>query len=89
MADTPRVLRITFQFHVNRKLGRNIAYSKVERAVGMIKNRVLELTPGVFPWAETVRIRTEWLYDWQDDWIEEAMPSNEFNTLPPSDEPEA
>lgn len=79
--NTPRVLRITFQLHVRRDLGRNIAYSKVERAFEQIKQRVLDVVPAAFPWAEKVTVRREWLYDWCDEWDKPiAMEPNEFNS---------
>lgn len=78
--NTPRVLRITFELHVRPDLGRNIAFSKVERAFDAIRRRVMDVVPAVFPWADEVRVRREWLYDWHDRWDKpEKIEPNEFN----------
>lgn len=80
MADTPRVLRISFEFHVRRELSRNIHTSRVNRALDTIADRVLGLAEGLFPWAHNVTVRKEWLYNWTDDRYDVPLPATEDNT---------
>lgn len=80
MADTPRVLRISFEFHVRRDLSRNIHASRVHRALDTIADRVVGLAEGLFPWAHKVTVRKEWLYNWIDQPEIVALPATEDNT---------
>ncbi|WP_327309080.1 hypothetical protein OG730_40980 [Streptomyces sp. NBC_01298] len=63
---TPRALRISFEFHVPRAGRRNIHWSKVEKALDTITERVLGLAGEVFPAADKATVRGEWIYPWAD-----------------------
>ncbi|MFI9366508.1 hypothetical protein ACIG5E_36470 [Kitasatospora sp. NPDC053057] len=80
MADTPRVLRISFEFHVHRKLSKNIHTSRVNKALDTIADRVLGLAEGLFPWAHTVTVHKEWLYNWTDNRYPVTLPATADNT---------
>ncbi|MFI5822874.1 hypothetical protein ACIA8I_27835 [Streptomyces rishiriensis] len=64
---TPRVLRISFEFHVPRTLkGVNIRGADVDKALNTMADRIIGLAEGLFPWSNKVTVRKEWLYNWTD-----------------------
>ncbi|MEO3978016.1 hypothetical protein [Streptomyces sp. CAU 1734] len=77
---TPRVLRISFEFHVPRALKKNIHGARVDKALDTLAERVLGLAEGLFPWADRAVVRKEWLYNWTDDRKEIPLPATEDNT---------
>ncbi|MET9731987.1 hypothetical protein ABZZ79_15440 [Streptomyces sp. NPDC006458] len=83
MADqeSPRVLRLTFEFHVPVGLRTNIQGTRVRKAAEQFTSAVQALAATVFPWASQMRVRHEWSYAWYDgqpDPIE--LPATEKNT---------
>ena len=79
---TPRVMRLTFEFHVPAALRRNIHGSKVNTALDTLAGRVVGLAENLFPWADKVTVRKEWLYNWIDEQEEIQMPATDANTPP-------
>lgn len=77
---TPRVLRISFEFHVPRALRKNIHGSRINTALDTLAGRVVGLAESLFPWADKVSVRKEWLYNWTDEWEEIELPATEENT---------
>ena len=80
MAGTPRSLRISFDFQVPADLTVNIRYVAIEKALDTITERVIGLSEGLFPWAKSVTVRRQWVYNWTDKTEEIELPDNEKNT---------
>ncbi|MFF3516173.1 hypothetical protein [Streptomyces sp. NPDC002573] len=83
MADqeSPRVLRLTFEFHVPVGLRVNIRGERMKAAAAAFTSAVQALASQVFPWASKMRVRTEWSYAWYDDQPEPVqLPPTEKNT---------
>lgn len=79
---SPRVLRVSFEFHVPKGLRRDVRFSRVESAVDQFVAAVQALTPTVFPWADKLIVDCDWSYRWWDPDSEEiALPSTEDNTV--------
>ncbi|MFC9534436.1 hypothetical protein ACFT38_28415 [Streptomyces sp. NPDC056975] len=80
--ESPRVLRLTIEFHVPVGLRKNIRWPRVETALETFTRSVQVLAGEVFPWASEMRVRHEWLYAWHDDQREPvALPATEYNTV--------
>lgn len=77
---TPRVLRVSFEFHVDRELKKNIQWGRIERALEAITQRVIGMAETVFPWAWKVTVRKQWVYNWHDDTEIHILPSTSDNT---------
>lgn len=80
MAGTPRVLRISFEFKVPEDLPVNVRWVTIEKAINTIIDRVTGMQESLFPWAKTLRVREEWLYDWHDETRVIDLPSTDKNT---------
>ncbi|CAM5237066.1 hypothetical protein [Streptomyces griseomycini] len=82
MADTesPRVLRLTFEFHVPVGLPTNIHGSRVTKAAEAFTSAVQALASQVFPWADRIEVRREWCYAWQDKSETVHLPATDKNT---------
>jgi hypothetical protein len=79
--EAPRVLRLSFEFHVPQGLKANIRSEKVENAMARITGTVQGLAEVVFPWADRVTVRSEWLYAWVDNAEEIPLPATTMNTV--------
>jgi hypothetical protein len=78
---TPRSLRISFEFSVPRALkGVNIHGNAVQKALDTMAERVIGLSEGLFPWADKVVVRKQWVYDWTDYSEEIPLPPTDKNT---------
>ncbi|MFB8120544.1 hypothetical protein ACFQ6U_13895 [Streptomyces sp. NPDC056465] len=82
----PRVLRLTFEFHVPRGLRSNIRNERRHEAVKALSAAVVALASRVFPWADRVTIQHEWSYAWWDKTEEIKLPATEKNTPEPKAE---
>jgi hypothetical protein len=80
VAGTPRSLRISFDFQVPADLTVNIRYVAIEKALDTITERVIGLSEGLFPWAGTVKVRRQWIYNWTDRTDEIELPATDKNT---------
>lgn len=83
MADqeSPRVLRLTFEFHVPVGLRVNIRGERMRMAAKAFTSAVQALASQVFPWADTMKVRTEWSYAWYDEQPEPIeLPATDKNT---------
>jgi len=80
VAGTPRALRISFEFKVPRELTVNIRWVAIEKALDTFTERVAGLSEGLFPWAKTVKVRRQWVYDWYDDTREIPLSPTDKNT---------
>ncbi|MEU3199621.1 hypothetical protein [Streptomyces sp. NPDC006996] len=78
--DSPRVLRLTFEFHVPRGLRVNIRNDRRFIAVEALIAAVQSLAGQVFPWASKMTVRHEWSYAWWDETVERELPTTEKNT---------
>ena len=86
--ESPRMLRVTYEIYVPTGLRRNIQFRRVEQAVDRITGAVQGAITTSFPWANRIRVRSEWTYAWAD-WPDEiTLPSTSENTvaLPKSEE---
>ncbi|OVZ99579.1 hypothetical protein B9W64_37945 [Streptomyces sp. CS159] len=78
--DAPRVLRLTFEFHVPRGLGVNIRNQRRFSAVEALVAAVQSVAGQVFPWANRMTWRHEWSYAWWDKTEERELPTTDMNT---------
>ncbi|WP_067467961.1 hypothetical protein [Nocardia amamiensis] len=83
MASTPRVLKLSFEFHVAADSISNIQGRHLERAVDRIETAVRTMGADAFPWADRLVVNREWNYAW---WAntdlahdEYELPANEYN----------
>lgn len=76
--ESPRVLRLTYEIHIPKGLRKNVQFKRVQQAVDRITGTVQGAVGSSFPWADRIKVRSEWSYVWAD-WSEEI-------DLPPSDE---
>ncbi|MGX1268039.1 hypothetical protein [Streptomyces phaeoluteigriseus] len=79
-AESPRVLRLTFEFHVPIGLRVNIHGSRVQKAGEAFASAMQALAAQVFPWADRMTVRREWLYSWQDHQQPVQLPATDKNT---------
>jgi hypothetical protein len=77
----PRVLRVSFEFRVPPGLRANIQLPRVESAVTAFTAAVRGLAATVFPWADRVRVRHSWSYEWSSDTEEVMLPATDRNTV--------
>ncbi|MET8717380.1 hypothetical protein ABZV52_29890 [Streptomyces sp. NPDC004735] len=78
--DAPRVLRLTFEFHVPRGLRANIQNKPRLEAVQALIGAVQSLAGQVFPWADRMTVRHQWDYAWHDETLERTLPMTSKNT---------
>ncbi|RZU28297.1 hypothetical protein EV284_6463 [Streptomyces sp. BK022] len=81
--DVPRVLRLTFEFHIPRGLRTNIRNDRRESAVASLISSVEALAHRLFPWADRMTVRQEWSYAWVDRTETITLPENDLNTRKP------
>lgn len=81
MAATPRVLRIEFELRVPPGLRANIHTPRVETAVSALTASVQHLAGSVFPWADRIRVRHSWSYEWWSDAQTLELPGTDRNTV--------
>lgn len=81
--ESPRVLRITFEFRVPVGLRKNVRFERVKAAAEAVTSSVQVLASQVFPWASEMRVRHEWSYAWYDHQPKPIqLPATADNTLP-------
>lgn len=80
--QTPRVLKLSFEFHVPEGLAANIRFARIEAAAENITSAVTALAPTVFPWANLISVRKEWSYQWWDKPEQITLPATAKNTAP-------
>lgn len=73
----PRVLSLTFEFHIPEGLRADVRSARIEKAVARISGAVQAMAADVFPWADRLVITNSWSYRW---WSE-----SETVTLQPTD----
>ena len=79
--ESPRMLRLTYEIYVPKGLRRNVVFKRVEHAADRITGAVQSAVLTSFPWADRIRVRTEWVYQWAD-WSDEIpLPSTDENTV--------
>jgi hypothetical protein len=79
--ESPRVLRITFEFRVPIGLRVNIRGERMRSAAEAFTSAVQALASQVFPWANEMRVRHEWMYAWYDHQPEPIeLPATDKNT---------
>lgn len=79
--DTPRVLRVSFEFRVPPGLRANVQLPRVESAVTAFTAAVRGLAGTVFPWADRVRVQHSWAYEWSSATDEVVLPPTDRNTV--------
>ncbi len=60
--------------------GVNIHTKAVHKALDTMAERMIGLSEGLFPWANKVVVRKQWVYDWTDFSEEIGLPPTETNT---------
>ncbi|MFE6919705.1 hypothetical protein ACFVAV_01535 [Nocardia sp. NPDC057663] len=84
MASTPRVLKLSFEFHVAEDSISNIQTRHLERAVDRIETAVRTLGADSFPWADRLVVNREWNYAWwantERAYAEYDLPTNGYNS---------
>lgn len=79
--ESPRLLRLTFEISVPQGLRRNVQFKRVENAASRITGAVQAAVSASFPWADSIRVRTEWSYAWAD-WSDTIqLPATDDNTV--------
>jgi hypothetical protein len=76
--ESPRMLRLTFEIYVPKGLRKNVQFKRVKQAADRITGAVQGAVATSFPWADRIKVRSEWSYAWAD-WPDELE-------LPPTDE---
>src|SRR5262245_58977158 len=64
--ESPRMLRLTYEIYVPQGLRRNLQFKRVEQAADRITGAVQGAVTTSFPWADRLKVRTEWSYAWAD-----------------------
>lgn len=87
--ESPRVLRLTFEFHVPVGLRTNIHGDRMRAAATAFTIAVRTLADQVFPWADKMKVRHEWSYAWYDSDLDPEkrepieLPKTDKNTAKP------
>ncbi|MFF5265302.1 hypothetical protein ACFY4C_41010 [Actinomadura viridis] len=79
--EVPRVLRLTYEIRVPQGLRANVRSAQIDKAVDRITGSVQGAVETVFPWADEMSVRSEWLYAWRDDTERVALVKTEQNTV--------
>ena len=79
--ESPRMLRVTYEIYVPMGLRKNIQFRRVQQAADRITGAVQGAVTGSFPWADRIKVRTEWSYQWYDSPDEIPLPSTSENTV--------
>jgi hypothetical protein len=81
--DTPRVLKVSFEFRIPPGLRANVHASRVESAVASFSAVIHGMAGTVFPWADKVRVQHSWSYEWWSAAEEITLPATDKNTVEP------
>ena len=81
-APSPRVLRLTFDLQVPAGLRRNIHWPRIEAAVTTFTGVVQGVATSAFPWATSMRVRKEWIYQFHDSSDQVDLAATELNSGP-------
>lgn len=87
----PRVLTITFEFHIKEGLRADVRTARIEKAVARITGAVQAMASEVFPWSDRLAITNNWSYRWWEESETVNLPATDHNTVstPASPEEEA
>jgi hypothetical protein len=87
---SPRVLTMTFEFHVPQGLRANIQGKRLDAAIAKLSGAMQAMAPTVFPWADRLIVTYNWSYRWWEDREEITLPAIAENSvgepLTPSEE---
>lgn len=83
--ESPRVLRLTFDFHVPSGLRRNVHWSKVDAAISNFTTVAQGAAARVFPWATKLHVTSEWIYLWHRGEEDVDLAATEENSGPYKD----
>ncbi|WP_152645607.1 hypothetical protein [Streptacidiphilus albus] len=78
---TPRSLRLSLEFTVPRGLKANIRGTDIQKALDTMADRIIGLAEALLPWADTVKVRKEWVYNWTDYTEEFPLAATDKNTV--------
>lgn len=78
---SPRVLTLSFEFHVPEGLSANIRAARIETAVASMTSAIQALAARVFPWADRIEVRKQWAYVWSSEAETLALPRTDANTV--------
>ena len=82
--ESPRVLRLTYEIHIPKGLRKNVQFKRVQQAVDRITGAVQGAVSVAFPWADRIKVRSEWSYAWAD-WDDEIeLPTTSENRVWPT-----
>lgn len=78
-----RVLKLTFEFHVEEGLNANIRSARIDAATEKMIGAIEGMAPEVFPWAKELVVQREWAYRWleKEPW-KKKFPGTDKNTAP-------
>jgi hypothetical protein len=77
----PRVLSLTFEFHIPEGLRTDVRSSRIEKAVARISGAVQAMAGDVFPWADRLVITNSWSYRWWSESEDVSLQLTEANTV--------
>jgi hypothetical protein len=78
--QSPRVLTLTFEFHVAQGLRADIRATRVRAAADQFTVAIQALAPAVFPWAERLVVTRDWSYRWMHGQQQSPLPATEQNS---------
>lgn len=77
----PRVLMITFEFHIPEGLRADVRTARIEKAVARITGAVQAMAGEVFPWADRLVITNNWSYRWWNESETVKLPATDSNSV--------
>lgn len=78
---TPRVLRLECELRVPEGLRANIQSQRVQAAAQALTVALQSAAASVFPWADQLRVRWSWSYEWWADDDTIALAVTDKNTV--------
>lgn len=81
LVAAPRVLTITFEFHIPEGLRADVRATRLEKAVARITGAVQAMAGEVFPWADRLVISNSWSYRWWNESETINLPATAHNTV--------
>lgn len=77
----PRVLSLTFEFHIPEGLRADVRSARIEKAVARISGAVQAMAGDVFPWADRLVITNTWSYRWWSESEDVTLQATDSNTV--------
>jgi hypothetical protein len=77
--QSPRVLTLTFEFHIAQGLRSDVRAARIRAAADQFTVAVQALAATVFPWAERLVVTRDWSYRWMHGQQDIGLPATEQN----------